>query len=209
MIVPCRKVLNTLGYLFTRLCLCVNECRPLNSRGVTGLISQSARTLDCTVLLSSASGATMRGAMTLAGATLGELEINAEGFPLAVGELIEIAVRAKGWVSRTERLLTALPHVRVGPVEADNAECLWVLGGAGTKRVGGGGSRSPVWVVRREEMRAVYGASAVCPMTLSLASCIWAGVLGRGCKQGHGLGINRLMPGGGGVRGEGIDRRQA
>jgi hypothetical protein len=86
--------------------------------------------------------------MTLAGATLGELEINAEDFPLAVGELTEFAVRAKGCVSITERLLAALPHVRVGPAEADNAECLWVLGGAGTKRVGGGSSRSPVWAVR-------------------------------------------------------------
>jgi hypothetical protein len=149
MTAPCCKVLRTLGYLFTRQCLCMNACQPLKSRGVTGLVSRSARALGSAVLLGAATGAAMAGAMTLAGATLGKLEVDAEGFPLAVGELSQFATRAEGWLAIAECLLAALPHVRVGPAEADDAKCLWVFGGVGAKGLAGRSSRPPVWVVGR------------------------------------------------------------
>jgi len=75
---PCCNVLRTLGYLFTWLCLCIRRCQPLNSRGVTGLVSRSARALASAVLFGSAPGAAMTGTVTLAEAPFWMLEVGAE-----------------------------------------------------------------------------------------------------------------------------------
>ena len=59
--------------------------------------------------------------VTLAGASLGELEVDAEGLALAIDEMAELAVGAESGPSVAERFLTALTHVRVGPAEANDA----------------------------------------------------------------------------------------
>ena len=75
---PCCKVLRTLGYLFTRLCSCISRCQLLNSRGVTGLVSQSVRALSSTVLFGTTPSAAMVGTVTLAEASFWMLEVGAK-----------------------------------------------------------------------------------------------------------------------------------
>jgi hypothetical protein len=50
-----------------------------------------------------------------------------------------VASLAIGWVSVAVSLLAAITHVRMGRAEADDAEGLWLLCGAGTKAMGGRG----------------------------------------------------------------------
>ena len=59
-------------------------------------------------------------AVVLAGASFGELEVDAEGLPLAVDQVAELASGAESTVAVTECFLAALRHVRVGPTEADD-----------------------------------------------------------------------------------------
>ena len=58
--------------------------------------------------------------MTLADVSLGELEVDAEGLALAIDKMAELAVGAESRPFITERFLTALTHVWVGPAEANN-----------------------------------------------------------------------------------------
>jgi hypothetical protein len=85
------------------------------------------------------SGTTVARAMMLAGTGFGELEVDAEGLPLAVDKVVKLATSAECGLSIAERLLAALPHVRVGPTEADGAEGLRLSGGTGAKGVPVGG----------------------------------------------------------------------
>ena len=59
--------------------------------------------------------------VTLAGASLGELEVDVEGLALAIDEMAKLAVGAESGPFVTEHFLTALTHVRVGPAEANDA----------------------------------------------------------------------------------------
>ena len=61
--------------------------------------------------------------MTLAGVSLGELEVNTEGLALAINKMAELAVGAESGPSVAEHFL-ALTYVRVGPAEAKDA--VWV-----------------------------------------------------------------------------------
>jgi len=89
----------------------------------------------------------MAKAVTLAGASSGELEVEAEGLDLAVDKMAELAAHAERWVSIAERFLAAFPHVRMGPTEADDAEVAWLIDGAGTKEMGWGRRHSSVRVM--------------------------------------------------------------
>jgi hypothetical protein len=111
----------------------------LNANGVTGLVRRSARAVDSTVLAGPTSGTTVARAVMLAGTCFGEVEVDAEGLPLAVDEVVKLATDAECGQSVTERLLAALPHVRVGLTEADGTEGLRLFGGTGAKGVPVGG----------------------------------------------------------------------
>ena len=71
--------------------------------------------------------------MASTSASFGELEIDAEGFSLAVNEVAELAAGAECGISITECLLAALTHVRVGPAKANDADSLGLVGGRGAK----------------------------------------------------------------------------
>ena len=73
------------------------------------------------------------------GAAFGELKVSAEWLPLAVDEVAELASRAKSRVPVAECLLAAVPHVRMGPAQADDAESLQPLYGIGADGTGGRG----------------------------------------------------------------------
>jgi hypothetical protein len=75
--------------------------------------------------------------VVLARAPFVELEIEADGLPLEVSKVTELAASAKSRLSVTKRLLTAVPHVQMGPAEADNAEGLWLVCGTRAKGMGG------------------------------------------------------------------------
>jgi hypothetical protein len=124
--------------------------------------------------------------MTLAVTPFGKLEINTEGFALAVDKVAKLAARAESWLTVAEGLLPAFCHVRMGPAEADNAECLRLVGSEGAEGVvcGQCGAIVRMWVGGR--MRAIGSTGITFPLELApcLAQCIGCGTLVRGCKQG-------------------------
>ena len=71
--------------------------------------------------------------MALAKASLGELEVSAEGFALAVDEMAELAAGAERGLSVAKCFLAALRHVRMGPMEAYEAAGLGLVTRTGTK----------------------------------------------------------------------------
>jgi hypothetical protein len=73
------------------------------------------------MLVGTTSGTMVACTVVLAGAGFGQLEINAEGLALSVDEVAELGAGAECRLSIAEHLLMALPHVLVGPTEADNA----------------------------------------------------------------------------------------
>jgi hypothetical protein len=75
--------------------------------------------------------------MTLGGAALGELEVEAEGLALAVNEVAKLAACTESLVAVTECFLAAFPHVLMGPTKADCADSMLLVGGVGAKGVGG------------------------------------------------------------------------
>jgi hypothetical protein len=149
----------------------------------------------------------MTRAVALVGAPLRELEVNAEWLPLAVGEVAEPVTFAISRVSIAECLLAALPYVRMESAEADDAEGLWPLCGAGTKGMVGRGHHPLVWVrVGRVRVVVVRLTDVTCPLTPYLTR---GSILDRGGKQGHGLVIRLgtvvtvgMMKGKGGRGGE-------
>src|SRR3979490_2709128 len=60
------SVLSTLGYLCTRLCLCIKACQPVYCKGVTGLARRSARALNSPGWVCADSGASVAHAVALA-----------------------------------------------------------------------------------------------------------------------------------------------
>jgi hypothetical protein len=85
----------------------------------------------------------MARAVMLADASI---RVNAEVLPPAVDEVAKLASGAESWLSITERLIEALPHVRMGPVETDDRQGLRLLSGTGAKGVGGSGPSPFVWM---------------------------------------------------------------
>jgi hypothetical protein len=133
----------------------------------------------------------MTRAVALGGTAFGELEVNTEWLPLAVGEVAELASHAESRVPVDECLHAALPHVRMGPAETDEAEGLWPLYGTGTKGMGGRGRHPLVWVmVGRGRVGVIRRADVTCPLTPCLTRTAGGGILGSGGgKQGYGLVI--------------------
>jgi len=72
-------------------------------------------------------------AVALAKASLGELEVSAEGFALVVNEMAELAAGAERRLSVAKCFLAALRHVRMGPTEAYEAAGLGLVTRTGTK----------------------------------------------------------------------------
>jgi hypothetical protein len=61
--------------------------------------------------------------------------------------VVKLALGAESWLSITERLIEALPHVRMGPVETDDGQGLRLLSGTGAKGMGESGpSPFVLWV---------------------------------------------------------------
>jgi hypothetical protein len=89
------------------------------------------------MLLSATSCTAVAWAVTLAVAPFGQLELDAEGLALAVNEVSEIAAGAVGWLVIAERLFSTLPHARMGPAEADDAQCLGLFGCSAAKGMSG------------------------------------------------------------------------
>ena len=169
-------------------------CQLLSNKGVTGLVCRSARALSRAMLCRSTSCTAMTCAMALAAACLGELEIDAEKFPLAVGELTELSACAECRVTVAECLFAAHPHVQMGSLQADDAEVLWLLSGVVTKGMGRCGYQSLVWVMAGcGRVWAVHGAGVPCPLTLCLTLAVRSSIFGRSGEQGHDLGY-RLSP---------------
>lgn len=84
--------------------------------------------------------------VTLAVATLWELEINANGLALSVSEMSEFVMGAKSCLSVLEHLLMAISHVWVGVAKADNAEGERLVQGTGAKGMTGPRGRPSVQV---------------------------------------------------------------
>jgi hypothetical protein len=75
--------------------------------------------------------------VVLARAPFVELEIEADGLPLEVSKVTELAASAESGLSITKHLLMAVPHVQMGPVEADDAEGLQLVCRTRAKGMGG------------------------------------------------------------------------
>jgi len=86
--------------------------------------------------------------MTLAVTPFGKLEVDTEGFALAVNKMAKLAAGAECWFAITEGLLPTFCHVRMGPAEADDAESLRLIGSGGAKGVvcGQRGALVRMWV---------------------------------------------------------------
>jgi hypothetical protein len=65
--------------------------------------------LDSTMSVRSAPGVAVTHGVVLAGATFVELEVKAEGLPLAVDQVAHLGTRAEGGLSVTKRILMAPP----------------------------------------------------------------------------------------------------
>ena len=73
------------------------------------------------MLVGATSCTAMTCAMAVAVTPFGQLEIDAEGLALAVDKLAKLTAGAVCWLAVAECTLAALPHVRMGPAEADDA----------------------------------------------------------------------------------------
>jgi hypothetical protein len=91
-------------------------------------------------------GTTVTRGVALVGATFVELEVKAEGLPLAVDQVADLGTRAESWLSVTKHILVALPQVRMGPAGADNTERWRLVGGTGARGMGGDRNRPLVRV---------------------------------------------------------------
>jgi hypothetical protein len=98
------------------------------------------------MLVGSAPGAAVTRGVALVGATFVELEVKAEGLPLAVDQVADLGTRAEGGLSVTKHILVALPHVRMGLAEADNTKRWRLVGGTGARGMGGNRNRPLVRV---------------------------------------------------------------
>jgi hypothetical protein len=130
-----------MGYLCTRLCLSMDACQPVNTKGVTGLIRRSARALDSAVLVRSTSGTAVTHVVALAGATFVEQKVDAKGLPLAVDQVAELGAGAEGGFSSLSLSVSSRhspKHVWMGLAEADDAEGLRLVSGTGAKGMVGG-----------------------------------------------------------------------
>jgi hypothetical protein len=114
----------------------MNTCHPAISDSVAGLVCLSATAFNCTVLVRTATGASMMRAVVLGGTSFWKLEIDTERISLTVSEVTEFATRAKCWLSVSSRH-SALSWW--GFAKTDGAEGLWLIGGDGAKGVGGCG----------------------------------------------------------------------
>jgi hypothetical protein len=97
-------------------------CMPASKRYGSDRINMIVGALDSTMPVRSAPGVAVTHGVVLAGTTFVELEVKAEGLPLAVDQVADLGTRAEGGLSVTKRILMALLHVRMGLAEADDTE---------------------------------------------------------------------------------------
>jgi hypothetical protein len=166
----------------------MKACHPAISNGVAGLVRLSAMTVGSTVLVGSTTGAAVAHAVVFAGTSLWKLEVDTERLSLAVREVTEFVTGAEGWLPVAEGFFPALGHVLVGFAEADRAECLWLIGGDGSKGMGGRG-RSPLIRVRMGGRGSCTVACAgnASPLSPRPTRRVNVGVLGGSCEDCHGL----------------------
>jgi len=102
-------------------------------------------------------------AMMLACASLGKLEVDAKGLPLAINKVAELAACAESWLSIAEGLFLAFTHVWVWLAEADGTGHTQLICECGAKGMTLGRPCSFVRVCARGLcMSVVCWATVVC-----------------------------------------------
>ncbi len=123
----------------------------------------------------------MSDAMMLACASLGELEVDTKGLPLAINKVAKLAAHAESWLSIAEGLFPAFTHVWVWLAEADGTGRTWLICKCGVKGMTLGRPCSFVRVCARGLcVSVVRWATVVCFQMPDSTCCAWGCFLCRG-----------------------------